>query len=457
VVPDSGDRFNGTFQSGRGIEETLTRGSGFRVSPRIGFAYDVSGRQSAVVRGSFGIFYDRPQGNLVFDLINNPPGISVEQLTWGRFPELRTTVPLNAPLNLTPTQHAWEVPRVYGWNVGAQARLPGALILDVAYVGSESRQLPQTIQINAVPYGAAFLPENQDPTRPPSSTPGATALPADFMRPYLGYGNIRMIEYTAFSNYHALQASLNRRFDRGLLFGISYTWSKALGVADFDGSAGRPDGEEANRRANYSYLGFDRPHNFVVSFVYQTPKVAKGVVGAVANGWQVSGIYRWSSGTPYPVTFNIPGIGAANLTGSDPGQNARIVVTGDPGRGWSGDPYRQIDTSVFAPPQTGSLGFESARFFLHGPPVNNLDLSISKSIALGGKRRLEVRLDAFNALNHTQFTGVNSQANFASLNDPRITNLPFDPAGRLINPTGFGTVTGGRSPRQLQVVARLAF
>ena len=260
------------------------------------------------------------------------------------------------------------------------------------------------------------------------------------------------------SNYHALQTSLNRRFDRGLLVGINYTWSKALGLVTDDFSTGRPDGEVANRRANYSYLGFDRPHNFVASFVYQTPRAARGALGVLANGWQVSGIYRWTSGTPYPITFNIPGIGAQNLTGSDPGQNARIVVTSDPGKGWSGDPYRQIDTSVFAPPQTGSLGFESARFFLHGPPINNLDLSISKSISLGGKRKIEVRLDAFNALNHTQFTGVNSVANFASLTDPRITNLPFDQAGNLVRPmTGFGTVTGARSPRQLQIVARLTF
>jgi hypothetical protein len=457
VVPGSGDRFNGAFQAGRGIEETLTTGSGFRISPRIGFAYDVSGKQSAVVRGSFGIFYDRPQGNMVFNLINNPPGISVEQLTWGGFPDVATSVPLNAPINLTPTQHAWELPKVYSWNVGAQTRLPGALTLDVAYVGSESRRLPQVVQKNAVPFGAAFQPENQDPTRAPSPTPGATALPADFMRPYGGYGNIGMIEYNAFSNYHALQASLDRRFDRGLLVGVSYTWSKALGVADFDGSTGRPDGEEANRRANYSYLGFDRPHNLVVSFVYQTPRVGRGAVGALANGWQVSGVYRWTSGTPYAITFNIPGIGAANLTGSDPGQNARIVVMGDPGDGWSGDPYRQIDTSAFAPPQPGSLGFESARYFLHGPPISNLDLSISKSISPGGKRRIEVRLDAFNVLNHTQFTGVNSQANFESLTDPRITNLPFDQAGNLVNPNGFGTVNGVRSPRQLQIVARVAF
>jgi hypothetical protein len=220
-------------------------------------------------------------------------------------------------------------------------------------------------------------------------------------------------------------------------------------------SYGRPDGPEANRRADYSYLSFDRPHSFVVNLVYQAPRVADGFLGVLANGWQVSGIYRWTSDTPYPVTFSIPAYGAINLTGSD--QNARVVVTGDPTKGWSSAPYRQIDTSVFALPQPGSLGFESARYFLHGPPIDNLDLSLSTTFSLGGKRRIEIRLDAFNALNHTQFAAVNSQVNCRSPDDPTITNLPFDAAGNLVNRNGFGTASNVRAARQLQLVARLTF
>jgi len=63
VVPNSGDRFNGAVQAGKGIDKTLTDGSKFKVSPRVGFAYDITGKQALVVRGAFGIFYDRPQGN----------------------------------------------------------------------------------------------------------------------------------------------------------------------------------------------------------------------------------------------------------------------------------------------------------------------------------------------------------------------------------------------------------
>ena len=163
------------------------------------------------------------------------------------------------------------------------------------------------------------------------------------------------------------------------------------------------------------------------------------------------------SGPPYAIDFSIPGIGAANLTGSDWRQNARVVLTCDPGKGSSGDPDRQIDTSCFAPPQTPSDGTESARYFVHGPGVNKLDLSISKAFTLGGRFRFEVRLDMFNALNHTQFSGVNNRVSFASQSDPTITNLPYDAEGNLVRENGFGTISGVRPPRTIQLVTRLTF
>ena len=127
-------------------------------------------------------------------------------------------------------------------------------------------------------------------------------------------------------------------------------------------------------------------------------------------------------------------------------------------RGVAADPYGQIaNASCFAPPQQGSNGLESARRFMHGPWTNNLDLSISKSFVIHKDVRLEVRLDAFNALNHTQFTGVNNTVNFAGLNDPTVTNLPYDANGNLVNINGFGTINGVSVPRTLQLVTRLTF
>lgn len=462
VVPGSGDRFQGTFQGGKGIDETLTDGAKYAVSPRVGFAYDVTGKQNIVARGAFGIFYDRPQGNQVFDLITNPPGLQSQALTWGLARDIAGATGYNAPVGLAPNVLDWKLPTVYQWNLGVQWKLPMAFVLDVAYVGSESRNLLQKRQINALPYGTAYLPQNQDPTRGQacsgcsglSSNPGGNALPTDLMRPYQGYGNINLWEFSAYSNYKALQSTVSRRFDRGLMFSFNYTRSSAKGIAGGDWDGARIDGKD--KEANYGPLGLDRPHVFVSSFVYQTPKVANGPLGILTNDWQLSGTYRWMSGAPYGVGFSIAGIGAINLTGSD--QGARIVMNGDPGKGWSNDPYRQFNTSVFSAPGPNSNGLESPRVYMNLPPTNNLDLSLSKSVSLGGKRRMEVRLDAFNALNTVQFSGINTTANFASLNDRvTITNLPYDAAGNLVNRNGFGSVSGVRAPRQIQLVTRFSF
>ena len=467
LTPGS-NRFNGSFQAGQGISDTMQDGNAFRVSPRFGFVYDASGKGTTIVRGGAGIFFDRPQGNMVFDMIANAPGILQPQLQWGRLQDLASSAGDPYPtLTQNPTAFGFKPPKIYQWNLGVQHKLFNAVTWDIAYVGSESKDVLRRYQLNSVPLGAKFLPQNQDPTRAPSTIPGATALPDDLLRPYPGYGNIQMWDYSSSGNYHALQTSLSRRFDNGIMFSAFYVWSKALTLEhNNDFNQGGPPAcqcgtpnftAEEVRRLDYSYAPYDRPHNFVVNFIYQTPKFASGALGVLLNGWQISGIYALASGVPYHINYTIPGISATNLTGNNGQPSARVVVNGDPGSGSTGDPYKQINTSVFAPPKPGSKGDESARYFLHGPKINQLDLSLAKRVSVGRKINMEVRLDAFNALNHTQFSGVNNTVNFASLTDPTITNLPYDAAGNLVRPNGFGTINGVRAPRQLQLVTRLTF
>jgi hypothetical protein len=361
----------------------------------------------------------------------------------------------NPTLSLNPTAYEFTPPQVTQWNIGVQRKLFNNFMYDLAYVGSKSDDLLRQVQINAVPRGATFLAANQDPTRTPSTTPGATALPTDLLRPYQGYGAIRMWGYDGYSNYHALQTGINRRFDDGFMFSFFYVWSKTLGINNDDFAAGLPNAtEEEIRRLDYGLTNTDRPHNFVLNWVYQTPRKADGFLGGVVNDWQISGVYRWTSGRPYGIGYSIPGIGAANLTGSSDGNpGARIVLLCDPGKGYGSDPYKQFNTSCFAPPQPGSDGSESARFFVRNPPINNIDLSLSKQFALPKNMRFEFRVDAFNVLNHTQFTGINTTANFANGSpNAAITNL-----GSESNRTGFGAISGVDRPRQLQLVTRFTF
>jgi hypothetical protein len=413
------------------------------------------------VRGGFGIFYDRPQGNMVFDMISNAPGVLNSSLQWGRLQDLTSATGDPSPtLSLNPTAFDFKPPRVTQWNVGVQRKLVEEVILDVAYVGSKSSDLLRQVQINAVPFGATFKPENQDPTRVPGAVPGSTALPNDFMRPYRGFGNIRMWDYSGYSDYKGLQTSVTRRFERGFLLSGFWVWSKAQGINNDDFSAGVPNlSAEETRRLDYSLLNYDRTHNFTVNAIYQTPRATeRRGLGLLANDWQFSGVYRWTSGEPYTVNFQIPGIGAANLTGTDGNPNARVALTCDPGKGWSGDPYRQFtNASCFAPPQPGSRGDETPRFFAREPPLNNFDLSVSKNVPIGRGARFEIRLDMFNVLDKVQFTRVWDTVNFASVTDKTITNLPYDAQGNLVQRNGFGTVREVADPRRLQLVTRLTF
>jgi hypothetical protein len=302
------------------------------------------------------------------------------------------------------------------------------------------------------PYAAAGL-----------SFTGQFALPTDLLRPFPGYGNVNIHQMGGSANYNSMQMSMERRFVRKLFVQLSYTWSKLLGVSNVDGDFVRIDGR--TRAANYGPLATDRRHNLVIISIYDLPQVSRWahgnkVVKFFGDDWQLSGIYVLRSGAPYTPTCSITNVSATtNLAGSATETTNRCRITGDPGKGYSNDPYRQINTAVFLPPLPGSFGLESGRNFLTGPGINNIDLSLQKSIPIGENRRLELRVEAFNALNHTQFSGVNSNLNFTSLTNFTPTNLPFDANGNFIfnNRNGFGTVSGVRDPRILQMVARFVF
>ena len=470
LVPNTGKLLNGVFQAGKGIEKGLYKNRGVHYAPRFGFAYDVTGKQQFIVRGGAGMFYDRPQGNVVFDLLTNPPTTIQPTLNFGRLQDIGSGQVLLAPPALVAYDHEGKTPTTYAFNLGVQYKLPLESVLDVSYVGTVASHLLQRRNINAPNYGAAYLAKNQDPTLAPSSIPGATALSVDFLRPYQGFGNISYIEPASSSNYHSLQTSLNRRFSKGLLLGVNYAWAKALGTQfqDLPGinSFGAPRIDGNQRAANYAPQDFDRRHNFNVNWVYQLPRATDNhMLGHALNNWQLSGIYRYQSGAPYNISYTIPGIGVYTLTGTSASgggangviEGARIALIGNPGSGHSSDPYRQFDTSAFAVPKPGSLGLESGRNFLYRNPINSWDLSLAKRFSFKERGAVELRLDAFNAFNKTQFENVNSTLVVRSLTDPTPTNLPFDANGKLVNKNGFGTVSSVRPPRNLQLSLHVEF
>jgi hypothetical protein len=456
---------NGVYANGMGREaddtypQGLMRDRGIHFAPRLGIAYRFTDK--TVVRAGGGIFYDRFQGNPVFDMLPNPPSTQSPRFFYGALSGLASASGTFFPQSLRGFDENGHVPTTYNWNFTIEREMPGNIQMDVSYVGSMSHHQLGRQDPNHLPFGSAWLPQNQDPTNANPAFNGRTTIRHEFYRPYQGYGSISLTTFGNSSNYHSFQMGVNRRFSRGLTFGLAYTWSKVLGTSTDDGNGQHPLN---SRVADYGPMFFDRTHNLVFNYVYDVPGAARGgnlldnAFGrAVFNNWQISGITNFQTGQPDNMSFGISGIGGADInriyTGSET-YGPRVVVNGNPN-----DSPKTIDswinTSVFRLPPVGSLGFDSAPRLIRRPGVNNWDLSIFKKFPLGNESRyFQLRLEMFNAWNHTQFSDFNRTVTFNQ--QGQITNLPTQ-LGGTGGRFGLGAITAARDPRVIQTGLKFYF
>jgi hypothetical protein len=477
LVPDSGNPTNGLIRQGQGIADTNFVWPMLAIAPRFGVAYDVSGNQRLVVRGGTGLFYDRPDASTTTPSAGNPPTARNITVRYGQLQSLGTgglTTEGPPALGGLWVYDTGALPTSAQWNGGMQMMLPWAVSLDVSYVGQHSFNELQTVNLNAVDFEAAFLPENQDPSLPASATPGGTARSTDLLRAIRGYSTISQIQQGGWRTYHSIQVSFQRRFRNGVSFGFTDT----MGLSEHSSSAPRlqhnADGSffvrEDQARAD-ELLGAPRPQRHVMkgNFVWDLPDLANSrpalrAVGLVVNDWQLSGIWTGATGTAYTAGFSYQSGGSSlNLTGS-PDYGARIRVVGDPGSGCSNDIFRQFNTAAFQGPLVHSVGLESGNDYLRTCFTSVLDLAIARNIRLGGSRKLQLRAEMFNAPNSATITGRNATLNLSNPTDPvTVTNLPFDAAGNLIaarslpRGAGFGVASNYQAPRSVQVQLRFSF
>lgn len=455
LVNGTGSLVNGIAQAGKDISKYLIKNRGVHYAPRIGFAWDVTGKQNFVLRGGGGMFYDRFQGNEAFDMLTNPPTTFSPTLVNGLLSQLDPQNIQLAPSALHAFDFNGNVPTVYNYSLGVQTKLPYDIVLDTSYVGNLTRHQLQRLNLNAIAYGATFRAENADLTKSQTGLLGNGALDADFLRPYPGYGTINLHQFGGTSNYNSLQVSLTRRFTRGLEFGLNYTWSRALGTSDARGDFNRIDGN--TRLANYALLSFHRAQTMQLYYTYDLPSLFKNnpVGHMLVDGWQLSGNTTIQTGSPFTPGFSISATANQNITGSYT-EGARLALIGNPNTG-SSDPYNRINASAFTAPAVGSIGLEAPRNYLINPGIVNFNISLQKSFSFHEKLRMQLRADAFNAFNHTQFSGINSTLNISALTGGRATNLYLNADGSVNNRNGFGTVSAARDPRIMQLVVRLQF
>ena len=215
-------------------EDELHLADSWWSAPRFGFAYDLTGKSDWVIRGGGGLFYDRPDGNTVFSIPGNPPIATANDLRNGSLPTLGQGLSPQPVPALVTFQYNAQVPSSLQWQAGFQKALPFAMVGDVSYVGNHGYNRLGSFQggtqqpINAVDFGAAYLPQNQDPTLGAATYPGQTAYTTNLLRPYLGFNTIGQNTTRFYDTYHSIQMTLNRRFGRGFSFGANYTYGISL-------------------------------------------------------------------------------------------------------------------------------------------------------------------------------------------------------------------------------------
>ena len=473
---------------------------GFAYSPRTpenGFLRSVMGDQATVIRGGFGVFYGAIIGDTALQQLTAPgfqgtnaffdelggtladpfgpdpfPNFGTPDLLQPTIPNpfLATTIEVGvSPITRTLSPSAARLtqlsraidpfirtPYTYQYNFTIERSFAKNYVAQVSYVGNRGRKLYALEQVN-VAYGTPFL---DFPSFIPASeqfTPStaATNINARRVNPDFGLGISQAVS-AGNSWYNSMQLNLTRRYANGLLFQAAYTWSKSLtDTAGTDTVRGTLD--LFDRRAGRGLSPDDVPHRFVASAIYDIPwgNRLSGFGKTLLGGWSLGGIYTYESGKPFSV------LNVTNITGTGGGVAGPFADFGT-------EPFQLLD-----PRENNLQAFNPAAFvnatvagcggvavcarrgtsgvnqFRLNNGINNFDLIVSKRFGFTETTNLELRFEAFNALNHTQF-GPNDLSTAQGGTAPTGVNL------NVTSPT-FGRYTSARESRVIQLGARFSF
>lgn len=418
LVPGTGNPLNGIAIAGQnGIPRGLVQNHWNLFGPHVGLAWRPWGDKT-VIRTGYGIYYDRIQGNDIYNVATNPPFISTPTIYNTSLSNPGGGAQISYPTRLNTYDGPYKIPQVMNWNFGVERVLTEGMVLDVAYVATKGTHLQGGLNIN-------------EPTISQAEPVLAGAANISQVRPYLGYAGVNQYFNGVNSNYNSLQVSLRSQAWHGLTLQTSYTYSHALDYNDGD-VPGNIAQNPRDWKLEYGSAGFDRRQVAVVSFVYDFPIFAhrQGILHTTLGGWTLSGILTFESGTPINTTYtgDPDGLG---------GTNYRPNIVGNPNSG-AGSQAEWFNTAAFAPIVPGTFG-TAGRNVIVGPGLNNSDLSLFKDfrgiIAGHESTDLELRGEFYNAFNQAQWTSVNAQ--FGS--------------------SEFGQVTAARDPRTIQLGIKFYF
>jgi Carboxypeptidase regulatory-like domain len=424
-----------------GVPKGLVNNHWTSFGPRIGFAYDLSGEGKTVVRGGFGIMYERIQGNDMYNAgpnipfslqVNTPGPVEMDNPRLTLATGAAQALPIN-PASITGLAISeYNQPASYQYSLGVQHSLAARTILSVSYVGNTNRDQNDYRETN--------LP-NQSALAALINGIGNYNTAAGL--PYPGFHSIDLSTNEANSHYNALQVDLNSQIGRDLSLRAFYTYSRTIdpvngSTASTTGGTGGGDLQNVSNpylgwRYDIGPSGFDRTHNAVVNFIYDIPlfrNSSSHLLKTVVGGWEVSGIITAESGLPFNVGLTGGQGGNAlpnatnrpNLIGALSYPNA-VSPTGQ-------QVIQYLSPASFAKPTLGDFG-NLGHNAVRGPGRDNWNLSLFKSFVFSETRgsRLEFRAETFNTWNHTQFNTVSNNfgasdfGQFKTAFDPRILQL----------------------------------
>ena len=443
------------------------------ISPRLGFALQLTGRPMLVLRGGYGIYFDRHSGNLPEQTMDQAPfaahtfivgaanGSATLQSPFvplippsSAFPVFAPRTPTSA-INIEATDPGIRDGMTQEYNLNLQYAPTDNWLAQIAYVGTQSMNRSGQVEFNQALLAS---PENPVNGEVANSVANVTAR-----LPWQGISSNSLQTNSSFvGNYNALQASIRRRLQHGLELQASYTWSKNLD--EVNGEAGTdifelqlPTNDQRNlRRSSYGPAGDDRAQRVVADFSWTTPHAAFGprLLRSVLSPWQISGIGVVQSGNALSVFDTnagsvyglISGEVRAQRTASTPythGSLFKRVMNGylDPA-GFT----RAPEVSNGTGPADQDFG-NSGVGFLRGPGQHNCDFAVERIFSISESRSVRIRAEVFNLTNTPQFGSPNTTLGYG---DPTQLNPVASPSfGRITS-----TVT---SPRIIQFAMRYTF
>ena len=388
--------------------------------PRVGFSYDVTGNGKTVVRGGFGTFFERIQGNDIYDIAGNAPFVNTPSANNVTLSNTSTNWQSNAtaltpifPQGPTVMNPYYPDPAVAMYSLGVQHEIVPSVIWATQYVGNTGWHQNIRKNINMFPLSTSMADRQLYASGKMSSYQDQNTVT------YPGFGGMNTITNEATSTYSSLQTGVRQQSKHGLSYEVDYTWSheidSELGSGDLNCCASNP----WNIKYDKGSGTLDRRHIISANYEYKLPFFlnSQGLEKSILGGWEIAGTMVWETGLPwsgnnaptgnYGDTVGLGG-GYSNRASIIPGRKVKYAKKQlSPGNYYWMDPAN-ITTTFEAPTAAWlggpNLGFgNSGRDVVVGPGRINFSTSLYKSFAITERAHFEFRAETYNTFNHTQF------------------------------------------------------